>query len=72
MRLEFAARCLSAYVRVSPCSESLEEFGKKASLDRFGNVLVSGENKHEYNRFVDSTVNGFRFPVRAAKAAEHD
>lgn len=72
MRLGFAARYLPTYVRVYPCSESLEEFGKKASLDRFGNVLFSGENKYEYHRFVDSTVNGFRFPVRAAKAVEHD
>lgn len=72
MRLGFAGRYLPTYVRVYPYSDSLEEFGKKASLDRFGNVLVSGENKYEYNRFVDSTVNGFRFPVRAAKAVEHD
>lgn len=67
MRLEFAARYLPAYVRVYPYSESLEEFGKKASQDRFGNVLVSGENKYEYNRSADSTVNGFRFPVRSGE-----
>ncbi|MGD3108489.1 chlorinating enzyme [Streptomyces sp. YGL11-2] len=64
MRLGFAGRYLPTQVRVYPYSEGLEEFGGKASLDKFGNVLVSGQNAYDHNRFVDSTVNGFRFPVR--------
>jgi non-haem Fe2+, alpha-ketoglutarate-dependent halogenase len=65
MRLGFAARYLPTSVRVYPFSEGLEEFGGKASLERFGNVLVSGANEYRHNRFIESTVNGFRFPVRA-------
>ncbi|MFF4604410.1 chlorinating enzyme [Streptomyces sp. NPDC001339] len=64
MRLGFAGRYLPTQVQVYPYSEGLEEFGGKASLDKFGNVLTSGKNAYSHNRFVDSTVNGFRFPVR--------
>jgi non-haem Fe2+, alpha-ketoglutarate-dependent halogenase len=66
MRLGFAARYLPAYVRVYPHSDSLAEFGGTASLEKFGNVLVSGHNSYPdtHNRFVDATVNGFRFPTR--------
>jgi non-haem Fe2+, alpha-ketoglutarate-dependent halogenase len=64
MRLGFAARYVPTCVQVYPSSDTLEEFGGTASLENFGNVLVSGENKYDYNRFVDATVNGFRFPVR--------
>jgi non-haem Fe2+, alpha-ketoglutarate-dependent halogenase len=66
MRLGFAARYLPAYVRVYPYSNTLEEFGGAASLEKFGNVMVSGENNYadSGNRFVETTVNGFRFAVR--------
>jgi non-haem Fe2+, alpha-ketoglutarate-dependent halogenase len=66
MRLGFAARYLPAYVSVYPYSNSLEEFGGAASLEKFGNVLVSGNNQYAdtRNRYVESTVNGYRFTVR--------
>lgn len=64
MRLGFAARYLPTSVRVYPYSGSLEEFGATASLEKFGNVLVTGTDQYRHNRFVDRTVNGFRFPVR--------
>jgi non-haem Fe2+, alpha-ketoglutarate-dependent halogenase len=66
MRLGFAARYLPAYVRVYPYSDTLVEFGGTASLEKFGNVLVSGENKYPgtHNQFAEATANGFRFPVR--------
>jgi non-heme Fe2+,alpha-ketoglutarate-dependent halogenase len=63
MRLGFASRYLPTQVRVYPFSDELHEFGARASLKKFGNVLVSGEDRYGHNRFVDSTVNGFRFPV---------
>ena len=72
MRLGFAARYLPTHVKVYPYSESLEEFGGQASLERFGNVLVSGEDRYKYNRFAQSTTSGFRFPGPRAKVAEHD
>jgi non-heme Fe2+,alpha-ketoglutarate-dependent halogenase len=64
MRLGFAARYLPTSVRVYPYSDSLEEFGGGASLEKFGNVLTSGTDSYQHNRFVDRTVNGFRFPTR--------
>jgi non-haem Fe2+, alpha-ketoglutarate-dependent halogenase len=64
MRLGFAARYVPTCVRVYPYSDTLEEFGGKANLENFGCVLVSGKNEYNYNRFVEATVNGFRFPVR--------
>jgi non-haem Fe2+, alpha-ketoglutarate-dependent halogenase len=64
MRLGFAGRYLPTSVRVYPFSDSLEEFGGSASLERFGNVLVAGEDEFNHNRFIDRTVTGFHFPVR--------
>jgi non-heme Fe2+,alpha-ketoglutarate-dependent halogenase len=64
MRLGFAARYLPTSVRVYPYSTELEEFGGSASLAKFGNVLVSGRDEFGHNRFVESTVSGYRFPVR--------
>jgi non-haem Fe2+, alpha-ketoglutarate-dependent halogenase len=73
MRLGFAARYLPTSVHVYPFSNSLEEFGGWASLDRFGNVLVSGRNRFDHNRFIETTVNGFRFPVRTmSESGERD
>lgn len=64
MRLGYAGRYLPTSVRVYPYSDSLEEFGGSASLERFGNVLVAGADEFHHNRFIDRTVNGFPFPVR--------
>ncbi|WP_394840547.1 chlorinating enzyme [Pendulispora brunnea] len=65
MRLGFAARYLPTSVRVYPYSDALEEFGGAASLEKFGNVLTSGVNRFTHNRFVDQTVNGYRFQARS-------
>ncbi|RJO69221.1 chlorinating enzyme [Nocardia panacis] len=64
MRLGFAGRYLPTSVRVYPYSDGLEEFGGKASLDRFGNVLTSGTDTYGHNRFVSQTVNGYSFAAR--------
>jgi non-heme Fe2+,alpha-ketoglutarate-dependent halogenase len=64
MRLGFAARYLPTSVRVYPYSDSLEEFGGAASLEKFGNVLTSGRDVYGHNKFVEQTVGGYRFPVR--------
>jgi len=64
MRLGYAGRYLPTSVRVYPYSDSLEEFGGSASLERFGNVLVAGEDEFHHNRIVDRSVSGFPFPVR--------
>ncbi|MFE6918460.1 chlorinating enzyme [Streptomyces rubiginosohelvolus] len=63
MRLGFASRYLPTQVKVYPFSDELHEFGARASLEKFGNVLTSGEDRYGHNRFAETTVNGFRFPV---------
>lgn len=65
MRLGFGARYLPTSVRVYPYSETLKEFGGEISLEKFGNVLVAGQNRYDHNRFVERTVDGYRFVVRS-------
>lgn len=64
MRLGFAARYVPTSVRVYPFSETLQEFGGEASLERHGCVLVAGRDRYGHNRFVEHTVGGtpFRAP----------
>lgn len=54
MRLGYAGRYLPTSVRVYPYSDSLEEFGGSASLERFGNVLVAGEDEFHHIGTVPS------------------
>ena len=61
MRLGFAARYLPTCVRVYPHSDALSEFGGRASLDKHGCVLVSGEDAFHHNSFVDRTTTGMPF-----------
>ncbi|MGC4987352.1 chlorinating enzyme [Streptomyces sp. DT193] len=63
-RLGCAARYLPTKARVYPGLTELNEFGSVLNLKRFGSVLVSGSDQYGHNRFVDRTVDGFRFPVR--------
>ena len=65
MRLGFAARYLPTSVRVYPYSNTLQEFGGEASLEKYGCVLVSGRDEYDHNRFVDHTIGGT--PFRAAR-----
>lgn len=64
MRLGFAARYVPTSVRVYPFSETLQEFGGEASLEKHGCVLVAGRDEHHHNRFIEHTVGGtpFRAP----------
>lgn len=64
MRLGYAARYLPTSVKVYPYSDSLDEFGGKATLDHYGTVLVSGENKFSHNKMQDKTVKGLPFNCR--------
>ncbi|WP_394437427.1 chlorinating enzyme [Streptomyces sp. SGAir0957] len=64
MRLGFAGRYLPTSVQVYPHSTTLQEFGGSASLENFGNVLVSGRDTYGHNRFVQTSRRGYPFPVR--------
>lgn len=63
-RLGFAGRYLPTRAQVYPFTDTLEEFGGSASLDKFGCVLVSGEDRHGHNKFVTHTLRGTPFRVR--------
>jgi non-haem Fe2+, alpha-ketoglutarate-dependent halogenase len=66
MRVGFATRYVPASVRVYPDTEFVEEYGGKVSLERFGNVLVSGEDSYGYNRIVTRNLRGRPFVTRNA------
>ncbi|MEU5850683.1 chlorinating enzyme [Saccharopolyspora shandongensis] len=68
MRLGYAGRYLPTSVRVYPYSDELEEFGGKARLDKFGNVLVAGQDSFGHNRFADATRSGRPFEPRQTGA----
>ncbi|MFJ3895188.1 chlorinating enzyme [Streptomyces sp. NPDC090083] len=70
MRLGFAGRYLPTSVQVYPHSSALQEFGGSASLEKFGNVLVSGRDVYGHNRFVETSQRGYPFQVRSRVGAE--
>lgn len=61
MRLGFAGRYVPTSVHVYPDTDVVEEYGGSVSLDRYGSVLVSGENTFDHNRIVTHTTTGHRF-----------
>ncbi|PWW59447.1 chlorinating enzyme [Actinokineospora spheciospongiae] len=64
MRLGFAARYVPTSVRIYPDTEQIEEYGGQVSLERYGAVLVSGENAYDHNRIATETTLGHPFPTR--------
>jgi non-heme Fe2+,alpha-ketoglutarate-dependent halogenase len=64
MRLGFTARYVPTSVKVYPYQDSLEEYGVEVSLQKFGCVLVSGQDDFGHNRFVDHTIYGTPFTAR--------
>ncbi|QMU77043.1 chlorinating enzyme [Streptacidiphilus sp. PB12-B1b] len=68
-RLGYSVRYLPTAARVYPGLTELKEFGSTISLERYGSVLTSGVDEFRHNRFVDTTVNGYRFPVRATRVS---
>ncbi|SDN04667.1 chlorinating enzyme [Allokutzneria albata] len=65
MRLGFASRYVPTRVRVYPDTEVIEEYGGRVSLDRFGSVLVSGENSYDFNKVVTTNLKGRPFVRRS-------
>jgi non-heme Fe2+,alpha-ketoglutarate-dependent halogenase len=64
MRLGFAARYVPTSVHIYPDTDVVEEYGGKVSLDRYGAVVVSGENRYESNRIATHTTTGYPFRRR--------
>ena len=64
MRMGFAARYVPTSVRIYPDTDAIEEYGGRVSLDRYGAVLVAGENKYSHNRIATHTTRGRAFITR--------
>lgn len=61
MRLGFASRFVPTSTHVYPDTDVVEEYGGKVSLDRYGAVLVTGENHYHHNRIATHTTTGHPF-----------
>ncbi|MEU7007487.1 chlorinating enzyme [Streptomyces sp. NPDC046332] len=61
MRLGFAGRYVPTSVHVYPDTDVVEEYGGKVSLERYGAVVVSGENRFDHNRIATQTTTGHPF-----------
>jgi non-haem Fe2+, alpha-ketoglutarate-dependent halogenase len=63
-RLGFTARYVPSSVRVYPNTDIIEEYGSKLSLDNYGVVVVSGEDRFKHNRVATKSRRGFDFANR--------
>ncbi|MFD0555603.1 non-heme Fe2+,alpha-ketoglutarate-dependent halogenase [Stackebrandtia endophytica] len=64
MRMGFAARYVPTSVKVYPDTDEIIEYGGRVSLEKFGSVLVSGQNDYPFNRMATETLTGHPFPAR--------
>ncbi|WP_369211250.1 chlorinating enzyme [Streptomyces flavofungini] len=64
MRMGFSARYVPTCVQVYPGASEVEEYGGRASLERYGTVLVSGEDRFGHNRVAAGTTTGRAFRRR--------
>ena len=60
-RLGFTARYVPTCVKVYPNTDSVEEWGTVLSLDKYGVVLVSGQDSYGHNRMLASNTRKFEF-----------
>jgi non-heme Fe2+,alpha-ketoglutarate-dependent halogenase len=61
MRVGFASRYVPSSVQVYPDSDVIEEYGGRISLEKYGSVLVAGNNLRRDNRMVTETTRGKPF-----------
>lgn len=62
-RLGYVARYVPTCVKVYPDTKEVEEYGGKISLDKFGSVVVSGQDDFGHNKLAEETLTGHRFAV---------
>lgn len=63
-RLGFTARYVPTSVRVYPDTDTVDEYGTEISLDKYGVVLASGEDKYQHNRVVTENTRGKKFEIQ--------
>jgi non-heme Fe2+,alpha-ketoglutarate-dependent halogenase len=67
-RLGFTARYVPACVKVYPDTTTVNEYGTVLGLEKYGVVLVAGEDVYKHNRTRTDSERGYRF-VMASEAA---
>ncbi len=60
-RLGFTSRYVPASVKIYPDVDAIEEYGSVISLDKFGVVVVAGDNQSKHNRVVTKNLRGVPF-----------
>lgn len=60
-RLGYACRYLPTAVKVYPDTDVVAEYGSAISLDKYGVVLVSGEDRFGHNKRVTRNARGIQF-----------
>jgi len=68
-RLGFTARYVPTAVKVYPDTDSIEEYGSTLSLDKYGVVLVSGEDSYKHNRSRTENLRGVPFRHKTLEKA---
>lgn len=63
-RLGFTARYVPTSVKIYPDTDVIEEYGSTLSLDKYGVVLVSGEDRFNHNRVATHNTLGVPFAHR--------
>jgi non-haem Fe2+, alpha-ketoglutarate-dependent halogenase len=61
LRLGFTARYVPPYVKIYPDTTRIEEYGASLPLDKYGAVLVAGEDNYGHNRLRQTTTRGTPF-----------
>jgi non-heme Fe2+,alpha-ketoglutarate-dependent halogenase len=62
-RLGFTARYVPACVQVYPGTTTVNEYGTVLDLEKYGVVLVSGEDAYKHNRVRTQSERGYRFTL---------
>jgi non-heme Fe2+,alpha-ketoglutarate-dependent halogenase len=60
-RLGFTARYLPACVKVYPDTKTVNEYGTVLDLEKYGVVLVSGQDSYKHNRLRTTSERGYNF-----------
>lgn len=62
-RLGFTARYVPTSVKVYPDTDTFDEYGSVLSLEKYGTVLVSGNDEFGHNRLVTENRRGSKFKL---------
>lgn len=64
MRMGYVARYVPTCVKVYPDTEFVSEYGGKIPLDKYGAVLVSGEDEYKHNKIFKNNLRGYPFIIK--------